>query len=164
MAKKLTKSQMQKLKNGYEEITGQDADNILNMQFPTKEITEEERKATQNDLSREEKSIFLEGCPSEAELQIIKFTKKWDEVAEKMRKNLNEHREQVRQDIQDLREETKEEPLDLAPYAIKPRSTLYLAILGAIFSIFGVFVPNAMTPTLAYLCLLTIVAKNHLKD
>ena len=67
-------------------------------------------------------------------------------------------------------EKTKETPsstpkqeeavLDLAPYIIKDNSTTGLIVSGIIFSIFGVFFPNPITPTMSYLVLLALIVKN----
>ena len=54
----------------------------------------------------------------------------------------------------------KDSVLDLTPYIIKDNSTTGLIISGITFSIFGVFFPNPITPTLAYLVLLALVVKN----
>ena len=54
----------------------------------------------------------------------------------------------------------EESVLDLTPYIIKDNSTTGLIISGMAFSIFGVFFPNPITPTLAYLVLLALVVKN----
>lgn len=58
------------------------------------------------------------------------------------------------------KKKTNEEPLDLTPYLIKKDNVKGLFAAGVAFSIIGLFFPNTITPVIAYIILITLVAKD----